>query len=581
MFDFSNFNIQHSNQSQAMIFQVLATIGENLDYHPDWVRANRWVADAKHNASFTTPIDKKLKNKEEAKLAAEKENNACNASMPPTIEEGHKVKQGMFSGTRSTDLINTILNKTYFAIAMWLLALYYGLLPFEGYFVHQGDDVWFSNQKLHYAAALFSMMCDMGLVFNPSKQMFGCGRGEYLRVLYSGGEAIGHANRAVINYILRPIQGVTEINAPGWAQELNNSYMGLQRRGICLEMLNTLWDCDVMHWSKVKAHHPDDCPFRIPYACLVTSSIFGGMGCSRPGTMVKCRYPIPEIPAMKSREVSGNHHLPCNMTNDWLQYVGEQRILAAGNLRSSLFNTNYSHVLREFGYGLDIKSYKKDWVAWAEQHADTWGDMQSEFHSAIPIEQMRLGPTLDLHSVPEFMLGHKHVPTWVDTPYLYMIMQNLNSDKNQPYYSVSKLVAILRRLSTQSVFKEMAMAARALAKDHLEGLLWLIDVSRESVASDENPIGVLTTICINNRRDLLDLLTSMTQLAFQTFEGYCHPAKFYECSNVARQAFVMLECGKDLSVADRSEYITRLLGNYFSCLKVWNDPNIITPSIKF
>lgn len=456
MFDFSNFNIQHSNLSQALIFRVLATVGENLDFHPDWLRANRWVANAKHNACFTTPIDQQLKKKKEAKISANKENFPDSISVDSATDEDHKVKQGMFSGTRSTDLINTVLNKTYFAIAMWLLALYYGLLPFDGYFVHQGDDVWFSNQKLHYAAALFSMMCDMGLVFNPSKQMLGCGRGEYLRVLYSGGEALGYANRAVINYILRPIQGVTEINAPGWAQELNSSYMGLQRRGICLEMLNTLWDCDVMHWSEVKAHHhTDDCPFRIPYACLVTSSLFGGMGCSRPGTMVKCAYPIPEIPSMKSREIAGNHNLPCNMTNDWLQHVaskmpGDQRILAARNLRSSLFSINYSDVLREFGYGFDIKSYKKDWIAWANEHADVWGDMQAEFHPSVPVEQMRLGPTLDLYAVSEFMLGQKHVPTWVDTPYLYMIMQNLNSDKNQPYYSVTKLVAILRKLSTQS-----------------------------------------------------------------------------------------------------------------------------------
>lgn len=492
----------------------------------------------------------------------------------------------MFSGTRSTDLINTILNKTYFAIAMWLLATYYGLLPYEGYFVHQGDDVWFSNAKLHYAAALFSMMCEMGLVFNPSKQMFGCGRGEYLRVLYSGGEALGYANRAVINYILRPIQGITEINAPGWAQELNNSYMGLQRRGICLEMLNTLWDCDVLHWSKVKAHHTDDCPFRIPYACLVTSSLYGGLGVSRPGTMVRCKYPIPEIPVMRSREITGVHGLPCHMTDDWMIHVsskmpGSDRILASNKLKTALFNSNYSDVLREFGYGLDIKAYKKEWIHWASQHSDTWGDMQAEYHNDIPIEQLRLGPTLDLNAVAEFMLGDKHISTWVDTPYLYMIYQNLNSDKNTPYFSLTKLIAILRRLATQSVFKDMTMAARALAKDHLEALLWLIDVSRENVASDDNPIGVLTTICLNNRRDLLDLLTSMTQLAFQTFEGYSHPAKFYECSNVARQAFVMLECSKDLSIADRSEYITRLLGNYFSCLQVWNDPNIITPSIKY
>lgn len=78
MMDYDNFNVMHTKEAQQIIFEEIATIGEYLRSHPDWIKANNWIKEAKEDQVFTLPGD-----------------NAV-----------HKVFQGMFSGTRSTDLIN-------------------------------------------------------------------------------------------------------------------------------------------------------------------------------------------------------------------------------------------------------------------------------------------------------------------------------------------------------------------------------------------------------------------------------------------------------------------------------------------
>lgn len=101
--DYSDFNVQHTPHAQAAIFNAAAIVGEQLGFHKDWVRANKWIAGAKFNATFSIPQS----------------------------DDIHKVVQGMFSGTRNTDLINTLLNRRYLMIARKYVLDWYTIGPLD------------------------------------------------------------------------------------------------------------------------------------------------------------------------------------------------------------------------------------------------------------------------------------------------------------------------------------------------------------------------------------------------------------------------------------------------------------------
>ncbi|KAL7302213.1 hypothetical protein TKK_0004888 [Trichogramma kaykai] len=190
MFNYSDFNIQHSPEVQKLLFETCAEVGAARGCPKDWFVAHHWLAQSKLNMTATFP--------------------------DPDRSGAHVFKhvvQGMFSGTRSTDLINTICNLIYLKIAMDIVREKFSLEPVNLYNVHQGDDVWVSNENSLWAAVLFFTMNRMGFVFNSAKQMLGSMRGEFLRVLYSKGQALGYSARALVNLILRPVQNslVTEL----------------------------------------------------------------------------------------------------------------------------------------------------------------------------------------------------------------------------------------------------------------------------------------------------------------------------------------------------------------------------------
>lgn len=102
----------------------------------------------------------------------------------------------MFSGTKSTDVINTHLNIAYTNVASRLVKRFWDIEGVSIFRTHQGDDIWLSNKKRHWSACIYYMMNRMGLVFNPIKQMFGHNRGEFLRIhnyiYYSNSRGYGY-----------------------------------------------------------------------------------------------------------------------------------------------------------------------------------------------------------------------------------------------------------------------------------------------------------------------------------------------------------------------------------------------------
>lgn len=79
MIDYTDFNLQHTLQAQSLLFRCLASRYEALGCHADLVRSAQWC-EAAHLNQWV---------------------------LFPTRKESQKVSQGMFSGQRGTNFINT------------------------------------------------------------------------------------------------------------------------------------------------------------------------------------------------------------------------------------------------------------------------------------------------------------------------------------------------------------------------------------------------------------------------------------------------------------------------------------------
>lgn len=218
--------------------------------------------------------------------------------------------QGLFSGTRLTDSENTIDNRGYKKIAQKKVEEDYNIDPDDEYCTHQSDDMWISNGKRHWAALMFLTMHRMGFCLNKMKQMFGRYRGEYLRDYYNDGKTNGYVNRAIVNYLLRPVYNAFEHNL-------------VHRRGIDFNVLNILYDCDAKHYLRIFAHHTDKQLINIPEYVLAVYTYNGGYGFPRPGTVTMTNKFIPKVPELKMDDPSINDKLPSNMTDNWISLISE------------------------------------------------------------------------------------------------------------------------------------------------------------------------------------------------------------------------------------------------------------------
>lgn len=344
MLDFADFNRHHTPRAQAIIFESLAERGEEIGASRDWIRANKWTARSKDNMWATF-----------AELGQ------------------FKVNQGMFSGTRSTDLINTILNLAYFKVAQDFVSQEYGVEASDLYHVHQGDDVWISNTNTLWPRLIFYTMQRQGFLFSQPKQMFGQGRGEYLRVLYQKGTAHGYLARALVNYILRPIQNDIQLPPASWASTITDSAATLTRRGLSKYTVSLLWDEGVKHWVKVLAHSKDQKPIPVPLSVITSHTILNGFGCPPPFTQQSSQYvQLPPLPVPRAPEAAALADLPELMARDWVAHVSSKTVggnknLDAETLVTAIKRDNYSDVLPKMVSHHTSKEYKLRFAKYVDQ----------------------------------------------------------------------------------------------------------------------------------------------------------------------------------------------------------------------
>lgn len=339
MIDYSDFNYQHTLEAQSLVFKCLSARLRTMGHHDDKVAACDWVAAAMLNQWCKFPGVKRV---------------------------AQRVVQGMFSGVRGTNFINTTLNVGYYRVARRWVSENLNLRPTDEFNLHQGDDVWISNKSRLWAMAMYESMQSTGLIFQPSKQMFDTSRGEFLRVVYTSKGCQGYLARAVGTLIVKPIQS-TEVVAPAErAHALSSQIAILHRRGFTEEGSKVLWEAVVPYAARAKLVSG---ALTIPVGALLKSSLDNGLDIGPPMTAAGPSDKIKAIPSMVLSSKALEESVPSHMSTDWAK-VMSRRLQSSFNYDSiveALHSTNVTDSLRQEDRIKCLRVHERDLRSWLER----------------------------------------------------------------------------------------------------------------------------------------------------------------------------------------------------------------------
>lgn len=294
MLDYADFNRQHTLEAQACVFEELTKILERYSKHKDVIKASRWCAQALLNqwVSF------------------------------PHVDGQHKTIQGLFSGIRGTNFINTILNVAYYRVAQEYTEQHFGLFSDKTYNVHQGDDVWLSSMSRLRNITEFSVLKACGFDISNKKQMQGISIGEFLRVIYHKQGLRGFLARALGTFIERPLQAERDVSPASKATGINSQLMTLYRRGLCRELITAIWH-ETMHFQLTSVLGKDN-PANIPVQVASRSYLDGGLDLGPPLTMSARSKLIYKIPTLRFKESKLYAAVPNHMSHDWISFISSK-----------------------------------------------------------------------------------------------------------------------------------------------------------------------------------------------------------------------------------------------------------------
>lgn len=509
MLDYADFNRHHSPEHQAAVFRALADWGRRNGASRDWVKANEWVAASKARMRCRFPDRRVL-----------------------------DVKQGMFSGTRSTDLINTILNLCYFQVASDLVSETYGLQAVGLYHVHQGDDVWLSNRSSAWARYLYATLAALGLLFQPQKQMFGPGRGEYLRVLYSHGRGYGYMARALANFQLRPVQNDVALDPAAWAASIHDGVSTLLRRGVSHVAASCLWRATMPFWTRIQAHPKDARPIRFPGSVRTAPRYLGGLSCGFPLGHDFATRPLQPFPKYRRQAPPWVGSLPSKMTNDWVAQLATKlhpsaRVIDVNRVKASILATSYEDILRVADHHASNANYKRQVAQWM-RHApapvvDHVGGVSVYDPTPVPVLGVgKHSPALHLLTQEAGALGTScpQVETLVG---LGHVLSGVRGVRSQARAGESGYKGAVAKWLASTPFKSLDLAMSAYGMKSREVLAMLMSQYSHSAARAVSGLTVLAPILRSNSDALVDLIlggglgvaSSLAWTVHKSFLSYC------------------------------------------------------------
>lgn len=345
MLDFADFNYQHTLLNQALLFSVIEERVRKFG-NPDLTKAAKWVRDAQLNQKF--------------KVA--------------NSEEWHQVTQGMFSGVRSTDFTNTILNLAYFNMMSELVKEHTGLEPINLFNVHKGDDVWISNYSRVWAIELFNAMSKAGFKFQKEKQMFGRGVGEFLRVVYAADGVRGYVMRSVATLVVKPLQSVDDLAPAARGSALTSQIHMLFRRGLSSEACQVLWWATVPHALRLSL--PNGGGVGIPVSVASKSFKSGGLDLGPPGTIGLDGPSTQPAPSMRAELAALERDIKRYMSHDYISVISERypHCFDSGMVEDALHRSNVSGSMRPADSAATIRQHQRQLRKWLDKVSATPGN---------------------------------------------------------------------------------------------------------------------------------------------------------------------------------------------------------------
>nr|DBA44201.1 TPA_asm: RNA-dependent RNA polymerase [Toti-like virus dasyheleae] len=346
MLDYQDFNYQHTLAAQHMVFdeirKALASVG-----NPDLDKACAWLATAQLAQYVKFPEEKGRT----------------------------KTTQGMFSGVRSTDFMNTLLNKAYYEALKVRVGEETGLTPIDEMSLHRGDDVWITNKSRLWAAVMYQFGKQTGFEYADPKQMMDIGRGEFLRVNYSRSGARGYVMRSVVTLIEKPLQSALDASPESKAVGLNSQIHLCYRRGLKLKACEILWHAIIPHALRMRK--PDGGGVGIPVGIAMKPKHLGGLDLGPPMTtgIGTGHNPPPPmyVPVLSRIEKV----IPSHMSRDWLALVSQavRKPIASHRLLESIHRANITGVMGTRDRMLSTRKLEKTLAAWLKECKDIGADM--------------------------------------------------------------------------------------------------------------------------------------------------------------------------------------------------------------
>lgn len=349
MVDYKDFNYQHTLEAQWMLFDVV--LNEVKKYNnADLTTACTWLRDAQLNQQVNFP-------------------NRMGY---------HQVTQGMYSGCRATNFINTLMNVIYYTTAKEIVKDNTGLVPDNEIHFHQGDDVWISNRSRIWGVTMYDVMIKAGFEFQDSKQLFDRSKAELLRVLYGPDGARGYVMRGAASLVVKPIQNALEVAPQNKATGLTSAIHLLYRRGLSSEGCNVVWWACVPHALRMKL--PDGAGVGIPVHIATKRFVDGGLDLGPPGTFAVASTKAPTLPAPRIQSNDLEKAVGMEMTNDWVVHMSKQikDTFNADKIREKLHAANVCDSLRPKDRVLMLRQLEKDLKIWKDKVASVdWGSISN------------------------------------------------------------------------------------------------------------------------------------------------------------------------------------------------------------
>nr|UUG74264.1 MAG: RNA-dependent RNA polymerase [XiangYun toti-like virus 9] len=497
MIDYKDFNYQHTLLAQAEVFLALKDCFITREYHPDHVRACQWTAD-----SFLNQYVKF-----------------------PTLGTGYlKVSQGMFSGVRPTNFINTVLNLGYFRVAQDWVKENFSLEAADLHNIHQGDDVWITNQSRLWAIALFGCMEASGLQFQGSKQLFDRGRGEFLRVMYTLEGCKAYVARAVASFVVKPIQSADVVSPLERATSLSEHVAIMKRRGFTEEGCAVVWRATVPFAASAKL---GSSTISVPTNVLIKHHRDNGLGLAIPGCAAKRGVVIAALPRMVLGSRLLENELPTNMAADWVKIVSRivQAPLRSEALVKTLHQSNVSDSLRNEDRVQALSLHLKDLGKWLAKNRAGAVECNKAIHDQLLLGE-RAGSLVEA-DMREACAYH--------SPKL---------SRKRP----TKL-AMLEMCIAGSPFKSVSNTQIAMGAGVIEAVTMAVSQSTNQVYKEETLcfIHAVRSVCGD---DILRYLLDGPKTIAGSFLGTMHPLVLYWVQDMAIDEAVSLSLSRKLKKVD-------------------------------